>query len=143
AEGYELAELPAGLGAQPFVTDVLAGVQDATGDKFSGLASYTTGEVLLLSGPVTQADGTLAGVLLVGASVERLADDLRQESLGQISFYRPNGQVLASSLSQPRALTSVQAAEVLDTQASGSLILPLSDSSVSYNELLSAWQVRA
>lgn len=139
--GYAAVNPPDQLARQPLVTNVLRGVVDASGDKFTALLEYPSGPVLMLSGPISQG-GELAGVLLVGQRVESLAAALREESLAQVSFYRADGQVLASTLSQPRSLSSVQAGVVLSSQETGSLILPLQDGSVTYNEIQSVWTVR-
>src|SRR5690606_29238012 len=71
-----------------------------------------------------------------------LAQSLRQESLAQISFYGPNGQLLGSTLAEPRALSSVQAAAVYRAQETGSLILPLQEQDINYNEIHSVWTLR-
>lgn len=139
--GYAAVEAPAQLARQPLVGNVLAEVVDARGDKFTAVLEYPSGPVLTLSGPISQG-GEVAGVLLVGQSVESLAASQREESLAQVSFYAADGQVLASTLSQPRPLTSVQASVIFSSQETGSLILPLQDGSVSYNEIHTVWTVR-
>ncbi len=142
AGGYANVEAPAGLMRQPLVTNVLAGVVDASGDKFTAVLEYSGGAVLSLSGPISQGS-EVAGVLLVGRRVESLAGALREESLAQVSFYRLDGQVLASTLAEVRPLTNVQAEVVLSNQTSGSLILPLEDASISYSEIHTVWTVRS
>lgn len=139
--GYHVADAPAQLVSHPLAANVLAGLVDADGDKYTDVVQFPERPMLLLSGPIN-ASGRVAGVLLVGRSVETLADTLRQESLGQISFYDANGQLLASTLGQPRSLSPVQAAAVFSSQESGSLILPIQDGSISYSEINSVWTVR-
>src|SRR5690606_13041279 len=130
-----------GLLQLPLVTEVLAGREDAGGDKYAQVLALESGAHLVLSGPIRQ-DGVVVGVLLVGRSVESLAAALREESLAQVSFYSADGQLLASSLAQPRPLSSAQAQAVNRSEDSGSLILPLAEERITYNELNSVWSVR-
>ncbi len=141
AGGYAAVDTPPQLLSQPMVANVLAGLVDQNGDKFTGVVEYASGPVLMLSGPISQG-GRVAGVMLVGRSLDGLAGALREESLAQVSFYAADGQVLASTLTVPRPLTSVQAEAVFSSQQTGSLVTPLSDSGVSYNEIQSVWWVR-
>lgn len=139
--GYNAVEPPAGLANQLLVRNVLAGVVDDSGDKFTAVLDFPEGPILTLSGPINQ-QGEVVGVLLVGRRVDSLANALREESLAQVSFYRTDGQVLTSTLAEARPLTNVQAEVVLSNQDSGSLILPLEDASISYSEIHTVWAVR-
>lgn len=140
-EGYLGVAAPQGLATRPLVANVLAGLADAGGDKYIEILEYPSGPVLMLSGPI-QLDGNVVGALLVGRSLESLAASLREESLAQVSFYAQDGRLLASTLAVPRALTSVQAQALFRSQELGSLILPLEEDNITYNELNSVWEVR-
>jgi putative nucleotidyltransferase with HDIG domain len=139
--GYLGIAPPSGLLQLPLVTDVLAGREDAGGDKYAQVLPLEGGAYLVLSGPIRQ-DGVVVGALLLGRSVQSLAAALREESLAQVSFYAADGQLLASSLAQPRPLSSAQAQAVNRSEESGSLILPLAEERITYNELNSVWAVR-
>lgn len=139
--GYTNVPPPPQIVSHPLVANVLAGLADAQGDKYTDVVGFPDGAKLVISGPVG-VSSQVAGAILVGRPVEGLADTLRQESLGQISIYDASGQLLGSTLAQPRPLTSLQAAAVFRSQESGSLVLPIQEDSISYNEINSVWQVR-
>lgn len=55
AGGYAAVATPPQLLSQPMVANVLAGLVDQNGDKFTGVVEYENGPVLMLSGPILQA----------------------------------------------------------------------------------------
>jgi putative nucleotidyltransferase with HDIG domain len=78
----------------------------------------------------------------VGRWLDNLAAQLREDTPAHISLYAPDGQVLASTFSQPLALTSDEAAEVFSSEL-GSYTRALAVGTAQYNEVRAPWQVRA
>jgi HD-GYP domain-containing protein (c-di-GMP phosphodiesterase class II) len=140
---YESLSPTGGISNYSFVKDVLAGVADEAGDKYGGLVSTQAGDYFFVSGPIQDTQGNLVGVMLVGRSVQSLADLLRGETFGQITFYNLSGQPLNSTLAQSVPIGAADAQESLARQDEGSLTRSLSDSGIDYSELLSPWEVRA
>src|SRR3990172_4659959 len=56
---------------------VLAEEVDPAGDKFGGIVATALGDYFFVSGPITDTEGNLAGVTLVGISVDSLAAQAR------------------------------------------------------------------
>jgi HD-GYP domain-containing protein (c-di-GMP phosphodiesterase class II) len=142
AQGYVDFDFSGDVAGQAFVQDILQSSSDTVGDKFSALTQMGGDNLLLISGPITDAQNQTVGALLVGRSADSIAAQLRTETLAQLTFYATDGRVLASTLLEPRALTSEQSQQVLVNQDTSSLTLPLSASDVDYNEFLSIWEVR-
>lgn len=140
---YETLRLTGSFSEHAFVQDVLAGRADDAGDKFGGLVRTEDGDFFFVSGPIQDTQGNLMGVILVGTSVQGLADLLRGDTFGQITFYELSGEPLSSTLSGSVAIGEVEAQESLARQDEGSLTRALTDSGIEYNELLSPWEVRA
>jgi HD-GYP domain-containing protein (c-di-GMP phosphodiesterase class II) len=140
---YESLALIGDFSEHGFVQDVLAGAADEAGDKFGGVVTTESGDFFFISGPIQDTQGNLVGVILVGRSVQSLADLLRVDTGGQVSFYNVGGQPLNTTLAQSVPIPPADAQESLARQDEGSLTRALSDSGIEYNELLSPWEVRA
>jgi adenylate cyclase len=129
-----------------FVQKVLAGQLDREGDKFAGVADAPWGDYFYIAGPVYNANGTLAGAVLVGKPLRRLTAQMRADTLAHVTFYTASGEPLASTLifdNGPHApLPAETAAEVLARGAEASFIRDLSATSVDYSELVGPWQAR-
>lgn len=126
-----------------FLGQVLAGETDELGDKFSGIAVTSAGTFLFIAGPIQDADGRLVGAAMVGRSVDSLVRILREETLGQLTVYDLNGAPLTSTLQEPGPLGEQQAQLIVDRQEEGSLRRELTDSGITYSELLTTFEVRA
>ncbi len=85
---------------QPIVEDVLAGRQDAAGDKFVGLIETSYGPHLYTSAPVRGEEEQLVGVLLLGTRLDSLVADLKSEALADIVLQRPDGERLTSTFGE-------------------------------------------
>jgi signal transduction histidine kinase len=82
----------------PMVAPVLAGFQDARGDKFSGLVDTPAGPMLYSSSAILDDSGQLAGVMMVGTSLDRILVHIKAESLADIVVYTRSGAPLDSTL---------------------------------------------
>ncbi len=141
ATGYQPLETAAWTD-QPFVQAVMAGQSDELGDKFAGLQTTSRGDYLFVAGPVTDGDSNLVGVALIGLPVVELADQLRSETVAQVSFYGIDGRVIASTFNEPEPLTSTAVGDVLSSQDVGSRSRTHEEGSVQASEILSTWEVR-
>lgn len=130
------------------VQKVLAQKNDVRGDKFADLVDTDLGEVLYVSGPIYDAQGNLAGVVLVGRSLAKLSMDMRAKTFAQITYYNQNGHVLYSTLPSPVDIPSEVAAQTIsfkDVQ-SARRSLPgqrnLEVANIPFAEILGSWEVR-
>jgi len=117
-EDYEASYGGDVYGEWEIVQQVLAGEEDTLGDKFAGRIVTPWGDAFYISGPVKQ-QGEIVGAVVVGESLESLATRLQQESIGHVTFFDSNGQVLVSTLyaageDQPIAASFWQ--QVIDEQ---------------------------
>lgn len=134
--------------ALPFVNNVLSGLIDSKGDKYSGIAVHNGSYVFYVSGPLRNSQEQVVGVALVGKTLHTISSQLREETLAQISFYDTSGKILATTLSEPQPLESYAAAQLVSAKETSSLRRKLSDQrsfnilDLSYTELLGTWQIR-
>ncbi len=128
---------------QSLVQAVLSGQEDEAGDKFAAILPTQLGDYFFISGSITDAQGSLTGVALVGISIENLANRARSETLAQLTFYGLDGSPLATTLGESQAFTPAAAEEALARQNEGSLTRTLADTGINYNEILSPWEIRA
>ncbi|HEV2124484.1 MAG TPA: adenylate/guanylate cyclase domain-containing protein [Chloroflexota bacterium] len=85
------------LGATPLAQNVLTGVSDNLGDKFSGIVATSWGNAIYASAPVIK-DGQVVGAIMVGTTLERGLGRLSKEALASLILYGPDGTVLAATL---------------------------------------------
>ncbi len=132
---------------QGFVRLVAAGVVDELGDKYPGVVDAPWGTYFYVAGPVFDGDQNLAGIVLVGKSLSRLAAEMQADTLGSVSFYDFDGKVLQSTLFQPGAaefaVASERVLQVMGGQERSSITRTLQINSVDYTELLGIWEARS
>lgn len=129
---------------QDFVLAVLQYQVDTAGDKYAGFTRAPWGDYFYISGPVLDANNQVVGVLLVGKSANTIAREMKAETLGEITLYGLDGQVLVSThgVSSQSPVTTEQLRDVLTRQDQSSLTRSLAISGVDYTELLGPWEVR-
>lgn len=136
-----------------FVRAVQSGTTDGSGDKFAGISRPAWGNTFYVSGPVVGPDGELAGIVLVGKSLNTMVRQMQQETWGDVTLYDAAGFPLASTLftdstSQPvneRVLEHVIQNPVDPSPegiSSGAVTRDLTVSTVGYSEILAPWEVR-
>ncbi len=76
---------------------VLAGIQDDLGDKFSQIVAAPWGLTLYTAGPI-QTEAGLQGVLLVGTPISTILPDLALLSLANMTLYDAHGSPVFSTL---------------------------------------------
>lgn len=141
-QAYEPLVFSQALASHPFVRSVLTGEIDDLGDKFVGIASTERGEMLFVSGPVTDGAGQRVGAVLVGMPVLALASQVRSETVSQVSLYASDGRVLASTFSQPADFPAEQAMALLAEEEQSGLARSHIEGGANSSELVSPWRVR-
>jgi class 3 adenylate cyclase/CheY-like chemotaxis protein len=144
-DAYDVTQGDDSLAKYNFVQNVLNGKTDQSGNKFAGLVKEKLADYLFISGPVYDLNGNRVGAILVGKSLTSLSQQIRQDTLAQISFYNPDGNLIASTLlmqQDVKPLPSGTVAEVFQRQDRESNIRDLKVASASYSELLGPWEVR-
>jgi adenylate cyclase len=142
---YEISSGDTTLGTLPFFKKVINNETDSLGDKFAGLAQVPSGDYLYIVGPIVDANGTKVGVVAVGKSLSNLVKQIRQDTLGQVSIYGVEGNLLATTLlveDEVDPISNVFLSRLLYTQDEESLIRELSIASTEYSEILGPWEVR-
>jgi len=135
--------------ALPFVKKVYLGELDTQGDKFSGIAMHKGIYYFYVSGPLRDAQEKLVGVALVGKSLHSIVDQMREETLAQVSLYDTSGKLLESTLTEPQSMAEDVASQVIANKDTSSLKRLLSSQrsfnilDLNYTEVVGAWQVRS
>ena len=127
-----------------FVQHVLNGDVDEYGDKYGGLIGNQSESLLFVAGPVINGSNNneIAGVVLVGKSFSDIVRLIREETLAQLSFYHLDGRLDASTFIEAFSLEPDIAEETLNRQEEGSISREFSDNAISYQELLSPFEIR-
>lgn len=148
-EEYEFA-----TGGQSLFSDLeivrrtLLQASDARGDKFAELVSLNDRQFLYISGPIYDEQMNLAGIVLVGESLTRMAGEIRANTFAQITFYDLSGHVIVSTLPFVPELDSGDAALVVSFKDINSTKRSLSDqremevSNIEFSEILGSFEVR-
>lgn len=131
---------------QPFVSSVLSGEIDNEGNKFSGYSQTEQGNYFFISGPVLNDNREQIGVVLLGKPLHDLAQQIREETLAQITIYDLQGEPLASTFSFAFPLVTAEVSSILDHQDDSTFMETnsrnVSVRNIGYREIFSAWEVR-
>lgn len=131
---------------QPFVSSVLSGEIDNEGNKFSGYSQTEQGNYFFISGPVLNDNREQIGVVLLGKPLDDLAQQIREETLAQITIYDLQGEPLASTFSSAFPLVTAEVSSILDHQDDSTFMETnsrnVSVRNIGYREIFSAWEVR-
>jgi len=128
-----------------FVQPVASGISDGAGDKFAGIGRAPWGDYFYVSGPIYHADGSLAGIVLVGRSLSTLVREMHEATLGDVTLYDLAGQPLASTLSASAEQFPAQDivdSGALQTSGENTITRDLTVSTVQYTEILGPWEAR-
>lgn len=132
----------------PFIRNVLEQKVDDQGDKFSGLVHYGWDDLFYVAGPVFNNQGNLAGVVIVGKTLEMLLLQIHEETLSHVTVYDESGFPIASTFFEPPELGEEHVATILEDRDSISLKRNLNNqrglnvSNIDYEEILGPWEVR-
>jgi len=83
------------------VRRVLAGQEDALGDKYAGLVTTIYGPYLVTVGPVRGGSGQVLGALMIGTRLESLAADIKAQVLADVIVLDPSGALMTTTLAEP------------------------------------------
>lgn len=126
----------------PFVQNVLQGVTDARGDKFADVIKSTHTDYFYIAGPVTNAHGQVVGVIIVGKTLTTLTAEIRQSTLAQVTLYRNDGSLLATTLAQTPALPLADVAGVVANPMNHSFLRGYSVVGIPYRQVVGPWKAR-
>lgn len=142
ATGFTYTELP-------FIRNVLEGLSDDIGDKYSGLVSHAWADLFYVSGPIYDDTGKFVGAVLVGKSLDTLLREIHDETLAQLTVYNHDGQPIASTFYDSQELEIEQVRDILTSQDDSSYLRNLGNrrglniSNIEYDEILGPWEGRA
>ncbi len=130
------------------IGNVLMGRVDEFGDKYSGLVHDSESDVFYVAGPLTDTDGQLSGVVLVGKTLDNMLRQIHDETLAQVTVYEAGGVPYASTFYEPLSVEGSEAAMVLANQNESSLRRNIGSrrglniSNIDYEEVLGPWEGR-
>lgn len=131
---------------QPFVSSVLQGETDIEGNKFSGFMQTDQGNYFFISGPVLDSNRKQIGIVLLGKPLEDLVQQIREETLAQITIYNEEGLPMASTFPSPFPLAIDEVGRILENQNDTTFMETNSRKvnvrNIGYREIFSAWEVR-
>ena len=139
---YEFPQIEEKLSTLPFVAKLVHQDVDSHGDKYSGVSRVDWGTYFFVSGPVHNQSGDLVGVVLVGKSLRSIVQTIREETLSQATLYDPEFRAISSTFIEFPAPPTIQPELILDTKDAQSLVRDVEISTISYTEVLSAWEIR-
>ena len=145
ALGYTYTQGGDSMTGQTFVRHVLARRLDSAGDKFAGVVTLDEGDYFYVSGPILDGGGNLAGVVLVGKSLQSIAREMHADTLGEITLYDGAGQPLVSTLYANQSSLPVEQAwleQINQDSDSSTFTRDLTVSTVGYTEILGPWDAR-
>jgi len=110
----------------PLVQRALQGETDQLGDKYAQIVETSEGFVLYTAGPIS-AGGKLAGVVLVGTTLDSFVRQTKTAALADVTIYDFNGDALASTYAQPEEASAGEApldvgAQVLQDATAGTAV---------------------
>ncbi len=141
-EEYLYTQGDEGMRSWNIVQLVIQNKSDARGNKFAAYHATPHGNFFFICGPVLDENQSLVGAILIGRSLDKLAQALREETLAQITIYDVWGQTIATTFIEPPELGPLTSRGIIDGQNTESLIRELTISDIQYSEILGAWKAR-
>jgi hypothetical protein len=126
----------------PIVQLVIQRQSDERGDKFAAYQETPYGKYFFICGPVLDENQSLVGAVLIGRSVDKLVQELREETLAQITLYNSMGQTVATTFIEPPIMGPLISLGVIDGQDSSSTIRTFTIAGIQYSEIMGAWKAR-
>jgi adenylate cyclase len=144
-EQYSATRGDTSLAGLEFIQKVLRQKTDSAGNKYAGLLPGPDGDYFAAAGPVFDAQGNQVGVIAVGNSLTTLGQQIRADTLAQITFYGLDGAPLSSTLDLLKGGFPLQAGQVSSTlqfQEKQSTMRDLQVGSARYTEILGPLEAR-
>lgn len=129
------------------VRKVRSGIADRYGDKFADSVKTDRDDFFIIAGPIRNSSNDLVGVILIGKSLSRLARQIREETLSQVTFYDLVGMPLASTFPNPSVLDPTTVSEILARQDQNSYRRnsnrrDFQSLDLNYGEIIGPWEIR-
>ena len=124
------------------VQRVIQNLSDSRGNKFAAFHKISLGNYFFICGPVLDENQVMVGAILVGRTTDRLVQELREETLAQITLYDTLGNPIATTFFESPELGPLTSLDVVNKQDDESVIRELVISDIQYNEILGAWNAR-
>jgi HD-GYP domain-containing protein (c-di-GMP phosphodiesterase class II) len=126
------------------VGSVLDQQVDGIGDKYAGIERAAWGDYLYVSGPIRDQDQSLGGVILIGDSLEKVGQEIRETTLSQVTIYDFDGQEITTTFIETGSkLGKEKVREVIARQDGESYLQEVSNANISYQEVLAPLEVRS
>ncbi|MCJ7533951.1 MAG: HD domain-containing protein [Anaerolineales bacterium] len=117
---------------------------DDLGDKYADIALADWGDYLYVSGPVLDQDQELVGVVLVGDSLSKIAEEIRATTLSQVTIYDLEGQEITTTFIESGSqLNPETLSGIISRQDKESYMQELAVANIPYQGLYAPLEVRS
>ena len=117
---------------------------DDLGDKYADIALADWGDYLYVSGPVLDQDQELVGVVLVGDSLSKIAEEIRGTTLSQVTIYDLEGQEITTTFIESGSqLNPETLSGIISRQDKESYMQELAVANIPYQGLYAPLEVRS
>lgn len=145
-ETYQIESGEKAYQNQEFVLNVIRAISDEQGDKYAGYMQFADGDYFIVSGPIFSSEGSLSGVILVGASLGGIIREIQSNTLAHVTLYDQAGNEILSTFNSDKNLQKIpenQVSQLVTDQDNSSISREISIDSVKFTELLGIWEVRS
>jgi HD-GYP domain-containing protein (c-di-GMP phosphodiesterase class II) len=117
---------------------------DNLGDKYADIARAVWGDYLYVSGPVLNQNQELVGVILVGDSLSKIAKEVRETTLSQVTLYDLMGREITTTFIESGSqLNPESIKEIVSRQDEESFTQEFSVANIAYQGIYSPLEVRS
>jgi HD-GYP domain-containing protein (c-di-GMP phosphodiesterase class II) len=143
-EEYDVSRGDSSFQSWGNVNQVLNQQIDHIGDKYAGFALAEWGEYLYVTGPIFDQNQELAGVILIGDSLDKIAQGIRETTLSQVTIYDLEGREITTTLLEPAAPLDKEVARgIVTRQDDESYFQEFSSANIAYQEVVAPFEVRS
>ena len=143
-EDFEVSRDDDSLRNWAIVNQVLDQQLDGIGDKYADIALTTWGDYLYVSGPIHDQEQKLVGVILVGDSLSKIAHEIRETTLSQVTIFDMEGQEISTTLIENASqLDQEKVREILARQEGESYLQDFTAANISYQGVIAPFEVRS
>ena len=140
---FSFSDLKIDFSKFPFIQNVVNQSVEIGGDKFAGIIYSDLGNYFSISGPVHNDSGELLGIIIVGKPIQKITDQIFEETLSQATIYNfDTDQSIVSTLIDIPPINDIQISMLLENQESQSMIRNFKSNGIDYTELLGPWEAR-
>lgn len=143
-EEYDVSREDSSLQNWEIVNQVLNQHTDRIGDKYAGISLAEWGKYLYVSGPIFNQNQELAGVILIGDSLDKISHGIREATLSQVTIYDLDGREITTTLLEPASpLAKEVVREIVARQDDESYFQEFSSTNITYQEVIAPFEVRS